>query len=53
MKLSKEQKSCLIDDLIEAALVVLHHDINLDDDAGKWEIESLQEKFGAILDGTK
>ena len=53
MKLNKERKSCLIDDLIDAALDILHHDIDLDDESGKWEIEGLREKFGKILDGTK
>ena len=53
MKLSKERKASLINDLVEAALDTLHHDIDLNDDAGKWEIESLQEKFGAVLDRTK
>lgn len=50
MKLSKEQRSELIDSLIGTALDILHHDIDIDDEAGKWEIESLQEEFGKILD---
>jgi hypothetical protein len=51
MKLNKERKSRLIDDLIQVALDILHHDIDINDDAGKWEIERLQEEFGVILDG--
>ena len=53
MKLNKERKSRLIDGLIEAALDILHHDIDIDDAAGKWELENLREKFGAVLDGAE
>ena len=53
MKLSKEQRSGLINDLIETALDVLHHDIDIDDETGKWAIKSLQEGFGKILDSAK
>lgn len=53
MKSSKERRSRLIDELIDTAIEVMHHDIDIDDASGEYEIELLRQKFGAILDSAK